>query len=124
MDIFVYLFHHLSRFVLEPKPVLMNEQEQKLKDSESAIASLLVIFFGHVKLFVHAFSPLESFVFICVNFAFCTVIFLFYYWSEPIPFVGYFTYLSKSKSLLKGFICTIFNGSSLHVLLLLFCYKL
>ncbi|KAK6228464.1 hypothetical protein SCA6_000804 [Theobroma cacao] len=27
-------------FVLEPKPVLMNEQEQKLKDSESAIASL------------------------------------------------------------------------------------
>ncbi|XVE52393.1 hypothetical protein DITRI_Ditri02bG0118700 [Diplodiscus trichospermus] len=27
-------------FVLEPKSVLMNEQEQKLKDSESAIASL------------------------------------------------------------------------------------
>ncbi|KAK6233758.1 hypothetical protein QUC31_006164 [Theobroma cacao] len=30
----------LKLFVLEPKPVLMNEQEQKLKDSESAIASL------------------------------------------------------------------------------------
>ncbi|XP_022149806.1 prefoldin subunit 1 [Momordica charantia] len=27
-------------FVLEPKSVLMNEQEQKLKDSEAAIASL------------------------------------------------------------------------------------
>ncbi|BFG14344.1 hypothetical protein CerSpe_006170 [Prunus speciosa] len=27
-------------FVLEPKSVLVNEQEQKLKDSESAIASL------------------------------------------------------------------------------------
>ncbi|KAK8579752.1 hypothetical protein GQ457_03G028370 [Hibiscus cannabinus] len=27
-------------FVLEPKAVLMNEQEQKLKDSESAIGSL------------------------------------------------------------------------------------
>ncbi|XP_062159366.1 prefoldin subunit 1-like [Alnus glutinosa] len=27
-------------FVLEPKSVLMNEQEQKLKDSETAIASL------------------------------------------------------------------------------------
>ncbi|KAJ7973665.1 prefoldin subunit 1 [Quillaja saponaria] len=27
-------------FVLEPKSILMNEQEQKLKDSESAIASL------------------------------------------------------------------------------------
>ncbi|GAB2286490.1 prefolding complex chaperone subunit [Dionaea muscipula] len=29
-------------FVLEPKPILMNEQEQKLKDSETAIASLQV----------------------------------------------------------------------------------
>ncbi|XP_058068087.1 prefoldin subunit 1 [Magnolia sinica] len=28
-------------FVLEPKSVLVNEQEQKLKDSEAAIASLL-----------------------------------------------------------------------------------
>ncbi|KAH9653546.1 prefoldin subunit 1 [Citrus sinensis] len=27
-------------FVLEPKSVLMNEQEQRLKDSESAIAAL------------------------------------------------------------------------------------
>ncbi|CAO2816445.1 unnamed protein product [Amaranthus hypochondriacus] len=27
-------------FVLEPKPVLMNEQEQKFKESETAIASL------------------------------------------------------------------------------------
>ncbi|KAL9263617.1 Prefoldin subunit 1-like protein [Drosera capensis] len=27
-------------FVLEPKPVLMNEQEQKFKDSEIALASL------------------------------------------------------------------------------------
>ncbi|KAF8400151.1 hypothetical protein HHK36_013447 [Tetracentron sinense] len=27
-------------FVLEPKPVLVNEQEQKLKDSETAITSL------------------------------------------------------------------------------------
>ncbi|KAJ8543388.1 hypothetical protein K7X08_005911 [Anisodus acutangulus] len=27
-------------FILEPKTVLMNEQEQKLKDSETAIASL------------------------------------------------------------------------------------
>ncbi|GFY80552.1 similar to PREFOLDIN 1 [Actinidia rufa] len=31
---------HMPRFVLEPKPVLMEEQEQKLKDSETAIASL------------------------------------------------------------------------------------
>ncbi|CAI0628085.1 unnamed protein product [Linum tenue] len=30
----------VTRFVLEPKPVLMTEQEQKHKDSESAIASL------------------------------------------------------------------------------------
>lgn len=34
----------VSRFVLEPKSVLMNEQEQKLKDSETAIASLQVHF--------------------------------------------------------------------------------
>ena len=67
-------------FVLEPKSVLVNEQEQKLKDSEYAIALLQVIFFGRVKLFVYAFSPLESFVFICVHFAFCTVVFLFCYW--------------------------------------------
>ena len=36
-------FHYLSGFVLEPKSVLMNEQEQKVKDSESAIGSLQVI---------------------------------------------------------------------------------
>ncbi|CAL1408583.1 unnamed protein product [Linum trigynum] len=30
----------VARFVLEPKSVLMTEQEQKHKDSESAIASL------------------------------------------------------------------------------------
>ncbi|KAK9931611.1 hypothetical protein M0R45_018883 [Rubus argutus] len=29
-----------TSFVLEPKSVLVNEQEQKLKDSENAIASL------------------------------------------------------------------------------------
>ncbi|KAL9259313.1 Prefoldin subunit 1-like protein [Drosera capensis] len=29
-------------FVLEPKPVLMNEQEQKFKDSETALASLQI----------------------------------------------------------------------------------
>ncbi|MBA0596203.1 hypothetical protein Gorai_013034, partial [Gossypium raimondii] len=41
MDIYICLsFYHLSRFVLEPKSVLVNEQEQKLKDSESAIGSL------------------------------------------------------------------------------------
>ena len=34
----------LARFVLEPKSVLMNEQEVKLKDSETAIASLLVVY--------------------------------------------------------------------------------
>ncbi|KAE8682015.1 Detected protein of confused Function [Hibiscus syriacus] len=34
----VIMIHGL--FVLEPKAVLMNEQEQKLKDSESAIGSL------------------------------------------------------------------------------------
>lgn len=34
---------HVSRFVLEPKSVLMDEQNQKLKDSEIAIASLQVI---------------------------------------------------------------------------------
>ncbi|XWS57108.1 hypothetical protein CRYUN_Cryun09bG0143200 [Craigia yunnanensis] len=38
-NLFVYCFAGRT-FVLEPKPVLMNEQEQKLKDSESAIASL------------------------------------------------------------------------------------
>ena len=75
-------FHHLSRFVLEPKSVLMNEQEQKLKDSESASGSLQVIFCGHVKLFVHASASLDSFVFICVHFSFQTVIFLIYYWSK------------------------------------------
>lgn len=34
----------MGRFVLEPKSVLVNEQEQKLKDSEAAIASLQVSF--------------------------------------------------------------------------------
>ncbi|KAJ8451278.1 hypothetical protein Cgig2_014050 [Carnegiea gigantea] len=33
-------FYRNIRFVLEPKAVLMTEQEQKLKDSETAIASL------------------------------------------------------------------------------------
>lgn len=32
----------VARFILEPKSVLMNEQEQKLKDSETALASLQV----------------------------------------------------------------------------------
>lgn len=32
----------MGRFVLEPKSDLMNEQEKKLKDSETAIASLQV----------------------------------------------------------------------------------
>ena len=32
----------MGRFVLEPKSVLMKEQEEKLKDSEAAIASLQV----------------------------------------------------------------------------------
>ncbi|KAJ0092611.1 hypothetical protein Patl1_27057 [Pistacia atlantica] len=30
----------MARFVLEPKSVLMNEQEKKFKDSETAIAAL------------------------------------------------------------------------------------
>ncbi|KAJ0677191.1 hypothetical protein HanPI659440_Chr12g0447951 [Helianthus annuus] len=30
----------MIRFILEPKPFLMNEQEKKLSDSETAIASL------------------------------------------------------------------------------------
>ncbi|KAJ0034923.1 hypothetical protein Pint_26440 [Pistacia integerrima] len=30
----------MARFVLEPKSVLMNEQEKKYKDSETAIAAL------------------------------------------------------------------------------------
>ncbi|KAL5974098.1 hypothetical protein ACLOJK_030761 [Asimina triloba] len=33
-------FNPAAWFVLEPKSVLMNEQEQKLKDSEAALASL------------------------------------------------------------------------------------
>lgn len=33
----------ILRFVLEPKSVLINEQEQKFKDSETAIASLQVL---------------------------------------------------------------------------------
>lgn len=37
--------HMFGRFVLEPKSVLMNEQEKKLKDSETAIAALEVYFF-------------------------------------------------------------------------------
>lgn len=32
----------MDRFVLEPKSDLVNEQEQKLKDSEAAVASLQV----------------------------------------------------------------------------------
>lgn len=40
----------VARFVLEPKSVLVNEQEQKLKDSENAIASLQVFlsFLAHL----------------------------------------------------------------------------
>ena len=34
----------ITRFVLEPKSVLMDEQEQKLKDSEAAISALEVVF--------------------------------------------------------------------------------
>lgn len=32
----------MARFVLEPKSILMNEQEQRFKDSETAIAALQV----------------------------------------------------------------------------------
>ncbi|KAG6769429.1 hypothetical protein POTOM_025064 [Populus tomentosa] len=35
-----FVCHMVVRFVLEPKSVLMSEQEQKLKDSETAISSL------------------------------------------------------------------------------------
>ncbi|XVF24597.1 hypothetical protein REPUB_Repub13aG0141300 [Reevesia pubescens] len=38
-NLFVYCFAGRT-FVLEPKSLLVNEQEQKLKDSESAIGSL------------------------------------------------------------------------------------
>ena len=41
----VFLSDCMGRFVLEPKSVLMNEQEQKLKDCEAAIASLQVASF-------------------------------------------------------------------------------
>lgn len=37
-----FVCHMVVRFVLEPKSVLMSEQEQKLKDSETAISSLQV----------------------------------------------------------------------------------
>ncbi|KAJ9689194.1 hypothetical protein PVL29_014718 [Vitis rotundifolia] len=47
MNLLVYFFplpfhfiSNVSRFVLEPKSALMSEQEQKLKDSEVAIAGL------------------------------------------------------------------------------------
>ena len=40
----LFIFPHpsVARFILEPKSVLFNEQEQKLNDSESAIASMQV----------------------------------------------------------------------------------
>lgn len=47
MYLFYILFFSLVnevRFVLEPKSVLMEEQEQKFKDSETAITSLQVCF--------------------------------------------------------------------------------
>lgn len=51
MNLLVYFFplpfhfiSNVSRFVLEPKSALMSEQEQKLKDSEAAIAGLQVCF--------------------------------------------------------------------------------
>lgn len=76
MDIYICLsFYHLSRFVLERKSVLVNEQEQKLKDSESAIGSLQVIFYGHVRLFMLASSPRESYFSICVHILFFKMFF-------------------------------------------------
>lgn len=43
-SVFHFIFPHsfVARFILEPKTVLFNEQEQKLNDSESAIASMQV----------------------------------------------------------------------------------
>ncbi|XP_077222628.1 PREFOLDIN 1 [Tasmannia lanceolata] len=35
-------YKSIGKFVLEPKSLLVNEQEQKLKDSEAAIASLQI----------------------------------------------------------------------------------
>lgn len=47
--------------MLEPKSVLMEEQEQKLKDSETAIASLQVSsFVPLVNLLAHVFTILLS----------------------------------------------------------------
>lgn len=47
--------------MLEPKSVLMEEQEQKLKDSETAIASLQVSsFVPLVNLLTHVFTILSS----------------------------------------------------------------
>ena len=47
--VYFFLFFHftsnVSRFVLEPKSVLMSEQEQMFKDSETAIAALQVLLF-------------------------------------------------------------------------------
>ncbi|KAK3005792.1 hypothetical protein RJ639_017598 [Escallonia herrerae] len=37
---FFFFLLNVARFVLEPKSVLMDEQEKRLKDSEAAIASL------------------------------------------------------------------------------------
>lgn len=39
---FHFLHPFARRFILEPKSVLLNEQEQKFNDSESAIASMQV----------------------------------------------------------------------------------
>jgi len=57
--------------VLEPKSVLMNEQEQKLKDSETAIASLQVHYPFHSPpvqnpLLSKLFSRLHLLLFVCV----------------------------------------------------------
>lgn len=56
----------VARFVLEPKSVLVNEQEQKLKDSESAIASLQV--YLH---FLVNYDGLFSFFVVCLHHLFC-----------------------------------------------------
>lgn len=42
--LFFFCLVNAARFVLEPKSVLMEEQEQKFKDSETAITSLQVCF--------------------------------------------------------------------------------
>lgn len=65
-DTFCYFM--VGRFVLEPKSVLVNEQEQKLKDSESAIASLQVYLCFHL----NNNGPFSSFI-VCLHLLFCFV---------------------------------------------------